>query len=150
MLWMRAGQKSERTVTDRAKVLSLLRRRAGVEPADAGWRDVARFLGDPRLATSTVATYQSHLREFYRWMVLVDRRADDPMVKIPKVRRPRRLPRPVADDELQALLDTAMYRRTRLMVSLAAFMGLRACEIARIHGRDVRGDRLRIVRKERS
>ena len=147
LLWMRSGLKSERTVKDRAKVLELLGRRSGVEPAAARWRDVARFLTDPRLSPSTVSTYQSHLREFYRWLVLVDRRADDPMVKIPKVRRPRRLPRPVSDEELQALLDTVMYRRTRLMVALAAFMGLRACEIAPIHGRDVRGDRLRIVRK---
>ncbi len=147
MLWLRAGQKSERTVDERVKVLRLLEVRSRVDPVEATWRHVARFLNNPRLSPSTVSTYQSHLREFYRWLILVDRREDDPMVKIPRVRRARRLPRPVTDDELQALLDTPMYRRTRLMVALAAFMGLRACEIAPVHGRDVRVDRLRIVRK---
>ena len=33
------------------------------------------------------------------------------------------------------------------MVTLAAYMGLRAAEIARVHNRDVRGDQLHVVRK---
>ena len=40
-----------------------------------------------------------------------------------------------------------MTPRVRLMVTLAAYMGLRAAEIARVHNRDVRGDQLHVVRK---
>ncbi len=46
-------------------------------------------------------------------------------------------PRPVADEHLTILLDTRMYKRTRAMILLAAYAGLRVSEIAAIKGDDV-------------
>jgi len=53
----------------------------------------------------------------------------------PKVKKGR--PRPVTDEHLAILLDTRMYRRTRAMILLAAYAGLRVSEIAAIKGDDV-------------
>jgi integrase len=53
----------------------------------------------------------------------------------PKVQKGQ--PRPIADAHLAILLDTRMFRRTRAMILLAAYAGLRVSEIAAIRGDDV-------------
>ena len=138
---------SERTVIDRVRLLNLFQRRVGVPAQAASWQQIAGFLGNPALSTGTTMTYQSHLRAWFTWLARSDLRLDDPMVHIDRVRAPRRLPRPVSDDQLQALLSEQMRPHVRVMVTLAAYMGLRAAEIARVHNRDVRGEQLHVTRK---
>lgn len=46
-------------------------------------------------------------------------------------------PRPVADEHLAALLDIRVYKRTRAMILLATYAGLRVSEIAAVRGEDV-------------
>jgi integrase len=53
----------------------------------------------------------------------------------PKVQKGQ--PRPIADAHLAILLDTRMYRRTRAMILLAAYAGLRVSEIAAIKDGDI-------------
>ncbi len=53
------------------------------------------------------------------------------------IRVPQRRPRPIADEHLTVLLSTRMRRRTRAMILLGAYAGLRVSEIAMIRGEDV-------------
>ncbi|NDC35960.1 MAG: integrase [Synechococcaceae bacterium WB9_2_112] len=64
-------------------------------------------------------------------------RPDNPMTMLQGPRRPERSPRPVADEDLIALLGTPMRDRTRVMLLLAALAGLRVSEIARVRGEDI-------------
>jgi len=50
---------------------------------------------------------------------------------------PKGRPRPVADEHLTVLLSTRMSGRTRAMILLGAYAGLRVSEIAAIRGEHV-------------
>lgn len=145
---MRAAGRAKRTVAERLSIVELLARRTGCDPLTATWRDLAAFLAAFE-SPGTIETYQSHLRAFYGWMVRIGRRTDDPTALLGKPPSIRRLPRPITTDELAALLSASMYARTRVMVCLAAYAGLRVHEIAKLRGADYNPDELllRVVGK---
>lgn len=78
----------------------------------------------------------SHAREFYRWAVTDGYRTTDPTARLILPRVPRRLPRPIPDARLADALANAD-DATRAILGLAAFAGLRACEIARLDWSEV-------------
>ena len=96
----------------------------------AWWADLT-----DRVTANTRAVCLAHIREFYRWAVRVGVRPDDPSVHLSRPRRRRRLPRPAPDHVLAEVFDKAP-DRIRWAVTLAAYAGLRAGEIAALHRRD--------------
>lgn len=88
-------------------------------------------------STVTRHTYHLHLEASFHWLTLMGYRADNPMIKMGKPRRPRSVPRPVSDDGLRRLLASRMRPRTRAMVLLAALQGLRVHEIAKLRAEDL-------------
>jgi len=87
-----------------------------------------------RWAKSTRATYHGAIRAWSLWLVRTGRRPDDPTLIATTPKVPKGRPRPVADEHLVVLLNTRMYRRTRAMILLGAYAGLRVSEIAAIRG----------------
>ncbi len=129
------------TIEQRARTLQRLIR-TGVDPATATTSQLQTFLGRPQadgrpLSPASIVAELSHLRGFYRWLVETERRDDDPTVRIVRPRTPHWLPRPIGEDDL-ALAVTTASDRVRPMLLLAAYAGLRACEIAPLRGEDVR------------
>jgi len=83
--------------------------------------------------------YAAHVSGFYGWLVWERLRVDDPTARLIRPRQPRKLPRPIKDDELRrafALADGPM----GAWLALAAYAGLRSCEIATVHREDVDDD----------
>lgn len=144
---MMAAGRASRTVTERLALVVLLHTRGGLDPLNATWRELAGFLASPSFSVGTIQTYQSHMRAWFGWLVRAGVRQDDPTLMLGRPRSPRRVPRPVTDQELATLLSAPMYRRTRVMVLLAAYAGLRVHEIAQVRGEDQRGGTLRVVGK---
>lgn len=89
------------------------------------------------VSRSSRATYHASIRAFHIWLMRAGHRADDPTLATPVPKRPKGTPHPVADAQLSKLLHTVNRRRTRMMILLAAFAGLRVHEIAKIRGEDV-------------
>lgn len=77
------------------------------------------------------ATELSHVRSFYRWCVAEGILDADPTRRLVRPRLSRRLPRPMSEEKLGVALEAAD-DRTRVIVMLAAFGGLRAIEIAQL------------------
>ena len=77
---------------------------------------------------ATVA-YVSHAKSFYDWAISRGLIASNPAANLPVPRLGRRLPRPIAEDDLMTALAAAP-RRVRCWLVLAAWCGLRAREIA--------------------
>lgn len=73
----------------------------------------------------------SHAREFYRWAVRERLLRDDPTMRLEMPRAPRGVPRPMAEADVARAIAGADPRMAALL-GLAAFAGLRACEIARL------------------
>lgn len=150
MLWQLAGKLSPATVSERVRVIAAFGEELGSSPVWAEPMDIVRWLGGhTEWSASTAATYHSYLRAFYCWLQIMEHRNDNPVLKLAAPRYPDRVPRPVSDDDLVALLSQPMHHRTRIMILLAALAGLRVSEIARVRGDDidVTGPRIFILGK---
>lgn len=77
------------------------------------------------------ASELSNVCEFFRWALTERLRDDDPTVRLARPRTPRRMPRPIPDGQIAAAMVNAPYD-IRVVLGLAAFAGLRACEISRL------------------
>jgi site-specific recombinase XerD len=83
---------------------------------------------------------RSTFRSFYFWAYHVAKIVDEnPTTLLPSTRPDIGQPRPAPED---VLLDAiaAADDRTRLMIELGAYVGLRCCEIAKVHTGDMRQD----------
>lgn len=109
----------------------------GLDPSTATRDDAIAWLAgfsNPE----TRGTYRAGLRGYHAWMAATGRRADDPMAGLPSVHRPPGHPHPCPDAVVRAVLDRGG-DRDRAMILLGRFAGLRCCEIAAAHARDLAG-----------
>jgi site-specific recombinase XerD len=134
-LYMRGAGRSNRTITETLGVLHRLEKFAGTRVESVRPLDIARFLGRSRLKQNSRAAYYGYIHAFYRWWG--DNGGVNTAAKLPRPKAPKGAPRPITDEQLQHLLAVRMRRRTRVMILLAAFAGLRVHEIAKIRGEDV-------------
>ena len=110
---------------------------AGRDPAAASPRQVAGHLAALRrqgLAPRSVARHLVALRGFYRHLVELGDRADDPTAGLAPPKQMRKLPRVLRESDVEALLaapDTAtpLGRRDKAMLELLYATGLRVSEL---------------------
>lgn len=147
--WQETQGLSERSITERAQCIRRLLRQSGEKPLEITATAVMLFLNRPGLAPRTRWTYHQHVHAFCTWLVRAKLRGDDPLTDLPTPRKPASTPRPVHDAQLARMLAAAKRRRTRTMILLAAYAGLRVHEIAKLHGRDVdlEQETLRVIGK---
>lgn len=117
----------------------------GIEAPEAEPENIVAYVGRPHLSRTTAHTYHTHLHAYFKWLVLVGLREDDPTVRVPAPKRVRGTPRPITATEAARLLETVNRRKTRMMIMLAMFAGLRAHEIAKVRGEDVDLDEQTII-----
>lgn len=99
--------------------------------------DIEQFLDHrPRLIPKTRYTYLSYLHGFYEFLVRAGYNTTDPTVMIQRPRIRRGLPRPASNADLEIALGMAP-PRTRAIIALGAFTGLRCIEIARLTREDI-------------
>lgn len=131
---LRRANARPRTIEARSGILARIEREVG--PLETVDRHALQAWLDTYPHPSTRGTYLGHLRSFFRWAVEEGYRDTDPTAGIRTPKVPRRLPRPLSEQELARALETAT-PRTRAWITLAAYSGLRACEIAAMHGEHV-------------
>lgn len=138
-LWQHAQRLSVNTISERVRVLAQFHAETGVQPVRAAPIDIVRWIAghDADWSDSTAATYRSYLAAWFKWLQITDRRTDDPMIKVGRVKVPERVPRPIADVDVPKLLSARMWSSTRAMILLALLAGLRVHEIAKVRGEDV-------------
>jgi len=98
------------------------------------------------LAAESRKAIRSSARSLFGWMLdegLID---VNPAARLPRIRVPSGMPRPVPDSVIATALLLAD-SRVAAMIALAAFAGLRCCEVAKVHSSDLVGDMLRVVGK---
>lgn len=134
---LRAAGRPESTVRTRVEhVRWLAVAHADRAPAALTLDDLMGWLGTRTWARETRRGVRASLRSFYGWAVKTGRMATSPAMDLPSVAPSRPNPRPTPESAYRLALATAD-ERTRLMVRLAAEMGLRRAEVAGIHSRDV-------------
>jgi integrase len=119
------------TIYQRRRALQRLTEDArGVPLLQLTTADIERHLERP-LSPGAAASYLTHLRQFYGWAMRSGLTKHDPTAPLGRPRVPRSLPRPISDERLSRALSEAP-DRIRPWLYLAAYAGLRACEVAQL------------------
>lgn len=112
--------------------------------------DLVEYFAAQEWAPETRRGNRASIVKFMTWMHSSGRRPDNPAALLPTVSVPTGSPRPTPEKILRSAL-IASSPRTRLMVSLGAFVGLRRGEIATTRGdavgEDLDGPVLRVTGK---
>lgn len=133
---------SERTVREWVQIVTRAARHAAKEPETLDAQSIERWLASltgrngAAVRPGTKAAYIVALRAWHVWLVRNDLRPDNPVDRLGRVRVPRREPRPTTTRDLEILLESQMRPRTRVMLHLAIYQGLRVHEIAKVRGED--------------
>lgn len=107
---------------------------------DATAEDIEKYLDIGNLAPQTRRTYLSYFRAFYTWAQRERLVKTDPTEHIIPPKLPRRVPRPIPQDELAYAVAEAD-PRMRCFLLLAAFAGARCMEISGLLVEDIHRDR---------
>jgi integrase/recombinase XerD len=131
-----SARRAPRTVEAYRRDLADLATFLGASPARAGGEEVEAWLADLRArgqAPSSVARRAAAARTFYRHLVALGEREDNPAARGDLPRRRRRLPRSLSLGEVERLIDAAngttpRSLRDRALVELLYGGGLRVSE----------------------
>ncbi|OMC11748.1 hypothetical protein A5735_15090, partial [Mycolicibacter heraklionensis] len=133
--YMRGASRSQRWIDESLRTLQNVEKVAGTTLDRCHAEDVSTFLASGTIGAASRATYFRQINSFFTWWAKQGgkRITED----LPRPREPRGEPRPLSTDQLQQILNRSMRRRSRVMILLAAFAGLRVSEIAKVRGEDV-------------
>jgi integrase/recombinase XerD len=131
-----AAQRAPRTVDAYRRDLADLAAFLGASPGTAGSDDLERWLAGLRargLASTSIARRAAAARTFYRHLLLLGIRSDNPAAALELPRRRRRLPRSLSAGEVERLIEAAAGTapralRDRALVELLYGAGLRVSE----------------------
>lgn len=139
----RASRLSEKTIRNRAELLATVARITRRGPDAVALPDLEKVLGrtHPRtsepLAAGTMQSERSYMQSFFKWLKKTGQRRDNPAKDLRKVKVPRRRARPLRLDQIEAMMQSGIYTRTRDIITIGALSGLRLGEIVKIRGEDV-------------
>jgi integrase/recombinase XerD len=131
-----AARRAPRTVDAYRRDLADLAAHLGRPPSTAGAEEIEAWLGDLRArgqAPSSIARRAAAARSFYRHLVALGLRTDNPAADVDLPRRRKRLPRSLSPGEVERLIEAAngvapRALRDRALVELLYGAGLRVGE----------------------
>lgn len=135
--FQRSGNLAKRTIKTRASILHSFTVRQSTRLIDATAFHLRRDVAREDITGSTRASTRTVFRVFYSFLQGEGLREDNPALRLPVVKVPPRKARPYSQQQIDLLLSTGAYKRTRAMILLAAYQGLRASEIAAVHADDI-------------
>ena len=108
----------------------------GLDPLSVTAPVIDRFVHDrrPHVAAASLARQMASIRNFHRFLVAEGRRGDDPTADVDGVRVPAGLPKPLSEDEVEALIgavvgDDPVALRDRALLEFLYATGARISEV---------------------
>lgn len=132
----RAGNLSESTIRNRRSILTTLTHSTG-RLVDCDMLSLRRHVGRPGIAAGTRVTERGVFIAFYTFLQTEGLRIDNPALQLRRVKAEKGEPRPFTSEQIDAMLNSGAYRRTRAMILLGYYQGFRVSMIARVHGHDI-------------
>lgn len=147
---LRAARRASGTIDQRLGDLRRFEQTMHVDPADATVEDLRSYLAEG--AATWAAEYMRRIRTtfrvYYSWLAEQGERYDNPGRRLAAIQVPHESPRSAAPEEIvAAALRSAQTTRDRLILVLAAVMGLRRTEIATLPLQARQGDILTVTGK---
>ncbi|MEV7692480.1 tyrosine-type recombinase/integrase [Microbacterium sp. NPDC089189] len=140
-----ASGSTQKSIRERVYAIRAMLRRTDRTLLTVSRSDLIRDLGRPGIAASTRAGFKSTMHGFFTWMQEEEFRIDNPAVRLPRVRVPKMEANPVTTEDIEHILASGIYRRTRLWVLLYSYQGFRAAEIAAVSAASIDWKRGRIL-----
>ncbi|CAB1049872.1 Tyrosine recombinase XerC [Corynebacterium diphtheriae] len=135
-LFLRAQGRTPATIDTRIRHLRTFARRCGVDrPHVVTIEDFVGWSGNRDWAPETRNSYHASTRLFFQWRSL-RHECEDPSILLKSIKRPVPPPRPAPDVAIREALSTPN-ERLKLILRLAAELGLRSAEIASIAATDI-------------
>lgn len=135
--YQRAQNLATTTIRNRRSILSTFARKTGTL-VDCDVFTLRRYVGrDDNVTAGTRRTERGALAAFFAFLQAEGLREDNPAAKLPVVRVPKGEPRPFTREQVDAMLASGAYARTRAMILLGYYQGFRVSSIARVHGHDI-------------
>lgn len=134
-----AGLSAQTIKSRRYKMVHLAALLMPSGPEDVTTEQIVQAFARQQWKPETRKAYRNTISSFFRWLHKSGRRADDPSLDVPRVKKPHAHPRPCPDRYIAAAMEMATPSE-KLMVRLGAECGLRRGEIARVHSDDVAAD----------
>lgn len=136
-LYQASQNLSPNTIRNREALLRTTATRLHTPLLEATTAQLRGYLARQDLTPGTRRTIRGALKAFYAF-ALEDGHTDvDPSVGLPAVRVPKGKPRPFTPEQIDLMLTSGAYRRTRLMILLGYYQGFRVSQIARVRGDDI-------------
>lgn len=135
--FQRSKDLADTTVRNRHSILTSVQNTAGRPLLDLTIHDLREYLGKTGLAGGSKRTYRGALIAFYEFAREEGIREDDPTIRLVPVTAPKGEPRPFTKEQIDAMLTSGAYRKTRAMILLGYYQGFRVSSIARVHGHDI-------------
>ena len=137
--YQRAQGLADTTIRNRRSILITLANKSG-PLATCDVFTLRRYVGREDVSAGTRRTVRGALVAFYTFLHAEGLREDNPSKRLPVVRAPKGTPRPFTAEQVDAMLNSGAYTRTRAMILLGYHQGFRVSQIARVRGDDI--DRL--------
>ncbi len=132
------------TIRNRNSILTHLQRCADKPLLELTTADLREHLGrhgnklnGQPLKIGTRRTERNAIIAFYTYALDDELIDDDPSRRLAKIRAPRGTARPFTREQIDAMLTSGAYRRTRVMILLGYYQGFRVSSIAKVHGHDI-------------
>lgn len=124
------------TIATRRQHLEHLGRRIGAAPWEVDGEELALWADDQVWSNETKRGRRSTYRSFYAWGLKKGHTTVNPALELPRVKPGEADPRPAPDRVYHEALMKAN-ARDRMIMRLAAEMGLRRAEVAQVHSDDL-------------
>lgn len=138
--WEVASHRPPTTITLRRFQLRRFARVTELAPNEVTLRDIVAYMGNPGWSAHYSRSIRTTLRSFFEWARRQGHIETNPAADAPQVTVPIGKPRPASDAAVHAI-ESVSDQRVRLMGRLGNEVGMRCCEIAKVHTGDVRGGR---------
>lgn len=135
------------TIKEREIALRALLRRSEKNFLDMTRHDLIADLARD-IAPRTRANYRSLYHTFFTWLQDEQYRLDNPAARLPRTKVIVQEPNPVESIDIEYLLASGIYGKTRMYVLLYAYQGFRAVEIAAVSGETIDWKNKRIYSSE--
>jgi integrase/recombinase XerD len=137
---LRAGGRCRTTIYERGRLLDRVNEGLPWGVDDADGEEITDWFGADHSTDWSVATravYWNHLDCYYKWGVAYGELRLNPMQHLLRPPHAKHLPDPVTNGELALAIERSLDQPWRTAVMLAAYAGLRCCEIVACRREDI-------------
>jgi site-specific recombinase XerD len=128
---------SETTVRNRESILRTLGSRFERPLRELTVDDLREHIGRRGIQPGSRRTERGVIIAFYSFLHEEGYREDDPTGRLRPIKAPKGQPRPFTPEQVDAMLQSGAYRRTRAMILVGYYQGFRVSQIAQVHGHDL-------------